>query len=164
MPLSGNLFYVISSKTRGFFKMTKFPFLVILQNIQQKLLSPEICLFSFPFYGMHVLLLKHIHNFFFYIYFFFTNINDSQDDQGKGEVISLTPIYHFHLVHRYLDIIEKGKQIIKLLKISLNAIIQYNFYCYCFCYDHYYRFHYYFKDNFLHDLLASIKIKQHYSR
>ena len=34
--------------------------------------------------------------------FSFKNIHDSQ--QGKGETISLTPLYHFHPSHRHLDI------------------------------------------------------------
>ena len=34
--------------------------------------------------------------------FSFKNIHDSQ--QGKGETISLTPLYHFHPPHRHLDI------------------------------------------------------------
>ena len=34
--------------------------------------------------------------------FSFKNIHSSQ--QGKGENISLTPIYHFHLPNKHLDI------------------------------------------------------------
>ena len=37
------------------------------------------------------------------LYFFsFTNVHDSHD--SKGEVVSLTPLYHFHPLHRHLDI------------------------------------------------------------
>ena len=39
--------------------------------------------------------------FFFLSGFSFTNIHRQQ---GKGEGIFLTPLYHFHLLHRHLDI------------------------------------------------------------
>ena len=42
--------------------------------------------------------------FFFLSGFSFTNIHDSQDSRGMGEGIFLTPLYHFHLLHRHLDI------------------------------------------------------------
>ena len=42
---------------------------------------------------------------FFLCGFSFTNIHDSQDCRGEEEEgISLTPHYHFHPLHRRLDI------------------------------------------------------------
>ena len=32
------------------------------------------------------------------------HIHDSQDSRGRGEAIYLTLLYHFHLLHRHLDI------------------------------------------------------------
>ena len=37
---------------------------------------------------------------FFISGFSFWSIHDSQDRQGNGEAISLTPLYHFHVLHR----------------------------------------------------------------
>ena len=37
-------------------------------------------------------------------FFFFTNIHHSQNSKGNGDVIFLTPLYHFHPLHRHLDI------------------------------------------------------------
>ena len=48
-------------------------------------------------------LLFHIFNFFL-LGFPFTNIHDSQDSRERGEAISLNPLCHFHLLHRYFDI------------------------------------------------------------
>ena len=42
--------------------------------------------------------------FFFSIWVFFHNLSRIKGLQGKGEGISLTPHYHFHLLHRHLDI------------------------------------------------------------
>ena len=42
--------------------------------------------------------------FFFFIWVFFHNHSRITELQGKGEGISLTPHYHFHLLHRRLDI------------------------------------------------------------
>ena len=43
--------------------------------------------------------------FFFFLYgFSLMNIYDSQDSRGKGEAVSLTPLYHLHPLHRHLDI------------------------------------------------------------
>ena len=45
--------------------------------------------------------------FFFLIFlsgFSFTNIHDLRDSRRKGEAIYLTPLYHFHALHRHLDI------------------------------------------------------------
>ena len=41
---------------------------------------------------------------FFLSGFSFMNIHYSQDSRGRGEGISLTPLYHFHPHHRHLDI------------------------------------------------------------
>ena len=41
--------------------------------------------------------------FFFLSGFFLTNIHDS-GQQGKGETIFVTPLCHFHPLHRHLDI------------------------------------------------------------
>ena len=43
-------------------------------------------------------------DFFFLSEFSFTNIHDSQDTRGRGGGIYLTPPYHFHPLHRHLDI------------------------------------------------------------
>ena len=43
-------------------------------------------------------------NFYFTSELSFTNIDDSQDSKGRSEDISLSPLYHFHLLHRHLDI------------------------------------------------------------
>ena len=51
--------------------------------------------------------LKHIRsfsNFFFSIWVFFHEHSWITRLQGKGEGISLTPHYHFHPLHRHLDI------------------------------------------------------------
>ena len=40
--------------------------------------------------------------YFFSIYFFFTDIHDSHDN--KEEVMSTTALYHYHLLHRHLNI------------------------------------------------------------
>ena len=42
--------------------------------------------------------------FFFSIWVFFLNHPGITGLQGKGEGISLTPHYHFHQLHRHLDI------------------------------------------------------------
>ena len=42
--------------------------------------------------------------FFFFTWVFFHNHSQFTGQQGKGESISLTPFYHFHPFHRYLDI------------------------------------------------------------
>ena len=41
---------------------------------------------------------------FFLSGFSFTNIHNSQDSRGRGRPFFLTPLYHFHPLHRYLDI------------------------------------------------------------
>ena len=46
---------------------------------------------------------EHIH-FFFSIWVFFHAHSRFTGQQGKGEAIYLTPHYHFHLLHRHLDI------------------------------------------------------------
>ena len=43
-------------------------------------------------------------NSFFSIYVFFHEHSRFIGQQGKGEGICLTPLYHFHPVHRHLDI------------------------------------------------------------
>ena len=40
----------------------------------------------------------------FFIWVFFHEHSRFTGQQGRGEVISLTPLYHFHLLHRHLDI------------------------------------------------------------
>ena len=42
--------------------------------------------------------------FFFSIWVFFHEHSRFAGQQGKGEAISLTPLYHFHPLHRHLDI------------------------------------------------------------
>ena len=42
--------------------------------------------------------------FFFSIWVFFHKHSRFTGQQGKGEGIYLTPLYHFHLLHRHLDI------------------------------------------------------------
>ena len=42
--------------------------------------------------------------FFFSIRVFFHEHSRFKGQQGKREVISLTPLYHFHTLHRHLDI------------------------------------------------------------
>ena len=42
--------------------------------------------------------------FFFSIWIFFHEHSRFMGQQGKGEGIYLTPLYHFHLLHRHLDI------------------------------------------------------------
>ena len=42
--------------------------------------------------------------FFFSIWVFFHEHSRSTGQQGKGEGIYLTPLYHFHPLHRHLDI------------------------------------------------------------
>ena len=42
--------------------------------------------------------------FFFSIWVFFHDHSQITGQQGKGEGISLTPRYHFHSLHRHLDI------------------------------------------------------------
>ena len=41
---------------------------------------------------------------FLSVFFFFHNYSQITGLQGKGEGISLTPHYHFHPLHRHLDI------------------------------------------------------------
>ena len=41
---------------------------------------------------------------FFSIWVFFHKHSRFTGKQGKGEVISLIPLYHFHPLHRHLDI------------------------------------------------------------
>ena len=49
-------------------------------------------------------------NFFFFFFFFFASLVFSHEhsrfkgQQGKGDAISLTPLYHFYPLHRHLDI------------------------------------------------------------
>ena len=46
----------------------------------------------------------HVAHFFFSIWVLFHEHSRITGLQGKGEGISLTPRYHFHLLHRHLDI------------------------------------------------------------
>ena len=48
--------------------------------------------------------LKITLQFFFSIWVFFHEHSQFTGQQGKGEAISLTPLYHFHPLHRHLDI------------------------------------------------------------
>ena len=43
---------------------------------------------------------------FFCIWVFFHEHSQFTGQQGKGEAISLSPLYHFHLLHRHLDILQ----------------------------------------------------------
>ena len=43
-------------------------------------------------------------NIVFFIWVFFHKHSRFAGQQGKDEAISLTPLYHFHLLHRHLDI------------------------------------------------------------
>ena len=60
--------------------------------------------FSFFFFFFFVLI------FFFFFFFFFASLVFSHEhsrfkgQQGKGDAISLTPLYHFYPLHRHLDI------------------------------------------------------------
>ena len=47
---------------------------------------------------------KNIYIYFFSIWVFFHEHSQFTGQQGKGEGIYLTPLYHFHLLHRHLDI------------------------------------------------------------
>ena len=42
---------------------------------------------------------------FFSIWVFFHEHSQFTEQQRKGEAISLTPLYHFHPLHKHLDII-----------------------------------------------------------
>ena len=46
----------------------------------------------------------HFNSVIFYASFFFFVVSGTTGLQGKGEDISLTPHYHFHPLHRHLDI------------------------------------------------------------
>ena len=48
--------------------------------------------------------INNLHFFFFPIWVFFHEHSQITGLQGKGEGISLTPHYHFHPLHRHLDI------------------------------------------------------------
>ena len=48
--------------------------------------------------------LKITLQFFFSIWVFFHEHSQFTGQQGKVEAISLTPLYHFHPLHRHLDI------------------------------------------------------------
>ena len=53
--------------------------------------------------ALRILSHKSTRNFFFFFFpsgFSFTTIHESQDCREKGEDISLTPLYHFHPLHR----------------------------------------------------------------
>ena len=52
---------------------------------------------KFPFYWV-------VNHLFVSIWLFFHEHSRIKGLQGKGEGISLTPHYHFHLLHRHLDI------------------------------------------------------------
>ena len=56
---------------------------------------------------------------FFSIWVFFHEHSRFTGQQGKGEGISLTPLYHFHPLHRHLDI-----------SWAITAVL----YTYLFCY------------------------------
>ena len=47
---------------------------------------------------------SYIYIYFFSIWVFFHEHSRFTEQQGKGEGIYLTPLYHFHLLHRHLDI------------------------------------------------------------
>ena len=63
-------------------------------------------------------LLLFVMFFFFLSAFSFTNIHDLQDSRGTGKALSLTPLYHFHPVHRHLDVSLEITAEISLLHIS----------------------------------------------
>ena len=46
---------------------------------------------------------KKKYNNIFFFFFFFHKHSRFTAQQGKGEAISLIPLYHFHLLHRHLD-------------------------------------------------------------
>ena len=50
------------------------------------------------------LVILHDNFFFFSIWVFFHEHSRFTGQQGKGEGIFLTPLYHFHPLHRHLDI------------------------------------------------------------
>ena len=67
------------------------------------------CFWKFSIFLFVILLIGvtyiiYIYIFFFSICVFFHNHSRTTGLQGKGEGISLTPHYHFHPLHRHLDI------------------------------------------------------------
>ena len=58
------------------------------------------------FFVFRPILIHNVLHFFFLSVFFFTDIHNSQDSRrkGEGEAIFLTPLYHFHLLPRHIDI------------------------------------------------------------
>ena len=55
--------------------------------------------------GLKVLVTIITETIFFLSGFSFTDIHHSQDNRGRGSLsLSLTALYHFHLLHRHIDI------------------------------------------------------------
>ena len=54
--------------------------------------------------GGYKKVIKRLMYFFFSVWIFFQAHSQFTGQQGKGEAIYLTPLYHFNPLHRYLDI------------------------------------------------------------
>ena len=98
------IWYQIAQRTTHVFIVLKFPFTKIWTTLRSlKTFSSgakhfnkinSLCMgftFNFPFK-------------FFSIWVFFHDDSRFRGQQGKGKAMSLTPLYHFHPLHRHLDI------------------------------------------------------------
>ena len=72
--------------------------------------------------------------------FSFRNIHDSQNSRGRGggRGIYLTPLYHFHPLHRHLDISQAITAESSPLPIVSSWTWTGNLWFYCFCFYRYY--------------------------
>ena len=88
---------------------------ILFQNLLQFLFKYHLflheqwnCLYLYNkvLHFYHILVLHIYTNFFFFfsIWVFFHEHSRFTGQQGKGEGIYLTPLYHFHPLHRHLDI------------------------------------------------------------
>ena len=63
----------------------------------------------------------------FSIWVFFYAHSRFTGQQGKGEAVYLTPLYHFHLLHRHLDISRAITGESSPLHIASSRILNFHF-------------------------------------
>ena len=95
-------------KSSSFFYKSSLTFDSIEMKISKNLTlgskKLDIVIFVLDFLGKMLFNDQFFLNRFLFLFgFSFTTIHDSQHSRGSG-AISLTPLYHFHPIHRHLDI------------------------------------------------------------
>ena len=110
--------YQIAQHTTYVFTVLKFPFTKIWTTLRSlKMFSSDVKRFN----KVNSLCIGFTFNFlfnFFSLWVFFCDHSRFKSQQGKGKAMSLTPLYHFHPLHRYLDIRREITAKISLLRVK----------------------------------------------